>query len=225
MDIQDVSRVGEYVRRLQQQKKQLQDAKQRKGQRPQNRESKQVASYNFMLAYRSEEKPDQNPMITFQNSFVPPPYLPCTLPVAELEPIFIGDLRLETNHRSTYVMLRTITPAIRMTGILALVEDEREDVSLLQLYHQDGDDTRDPNSVIGLNTVVLLKEPFFRTSGSGQLALRVDHLSDLIFLKENDPRVPAKWRPRIVEIFSAESLKLKGNTAVGKQDWWQAIKE
>jgi hypothetical protein len=58
----------------------------------------------------------------------------------------------------------------------------------------------------------------------GEYGLRVDHLSDIIQLRSNDARIPLNWQPRIIEIEqSAESLKLKGNSAILNGRFWNSI--
>jgi hypothetical protein len=67
-------------------------------------------------------------------SFVPPPYLLCIAPLKKLKQMFIKDLQLETHHHGNYLLVRSITPLNRITAIIAIVVDEREDVVVLQLY-------------------------------------------------------------------------------------------
>jgi hypothetical protein len=135
----------------------------------------------------------------------------------------IEDLQLETHHRGTYLLLRSITPPNRMTGIIVIVEDERGDVVPLQLYQQDEENTRKATDIVNVGTVLLVKEPFLKVMASGEYGLRVDHLSDVISLHEYDSMIPKAWRTQTTQL-SAASLKAEGNTAVGKGDYWQAIK-
>lgn len=113
-----------------------------------------------------------------------------------------------------------------MTGIMALMEDEKGDVVLLQLYQQEDEDTRKAADIVNVGTIFLVKEPYFKVMGDGQYGLRVDHLSDVVHLKGSNTMIPKGWRPRLIEIVdTAESLKLKGNAAVGEQRYRDAITE
>jgi hypothetical protein len=111
-----------------------------------------------------------------------------------------------------------------MTAIMVLVEDDRADVIMLQLYQQEEEDIRDAGNIVNVGTILLVKEPYFKVMASGEYGLRVDHLSDVIHVNEDDPGIPETWRPRVLEVeCSAESLKIKGNAAMREGKYWQAI--
>ncbi|KAF1959181.1 hypothetical protein CC80DRAFT_467564 [Byssothecium circinans] len=225
MDVDNVT--DQYWDLLQNQKKTLEKAKKRQGQRPHDWKPREQTYFQFMGALLARQRlsgSDQKPML--HSSFIPPAYLPCTAPLAELQRIAIRDLQLETHHRGTYLLLRAITPPSRMTGVMVLVEDERADVIMLQLYQQEEEKVREAADVVNVNTILLVKEPYFKVMASGEYGLRVDHLSDVIYVGRDDPRIPKAWRSSLLTADrSAESLRLKGNSAVGKGNYWQAITE
>jgi len=160
------------------------------------------------------------------SSIIAPSYLPCIAPVNELRPVAIRDLQLEIHHRGTYLLLRSITPPTRMTAIMALFEDEMGDVVLLHLYQQEDEGARKAVDIVDVGTTLLVKEPYFKVTGDGEYGLRVDHLSDVVQLSECNFMIPDKWRPRVIEMVrTAESLKLKGNAAVGEHKYRDAITE
>jgi hypothetical protein len=159
-------------------------------------------------------------------SFVPPAYLPCITSVTKLQRIMIRDLRLETHHRGKYLLLGAITPPDRMTAIMAIVEDEQGKTSILSLYQQEDEDIRKAASIVNKDMVLLLKEPYYKILGDGEYGLRVDHLSDMIHIDNDDVRVPNAWQPRIIGLDqSAASLKDEGNAAMGEGRFWDAITE
>jgi hypothetical protein len=126
---------------------------------------------------------------------LPEPYLPCTVPLGELSPIALRELQLETHHRGRYVMLHAITEPKRFDGVMLVVEDEAGSVTLVDLYNQVGprvaralEDKQMPALV-----VFVVKEPFFHVTHRGDYAIRVDHPSDIVWLPENDKRLPAAW--------------------------------
>src|ERR1700728_1057010 len=100
----------------------LLEAKRRQGQRPRNRKSREEAYGNFTVALMLRGNKVQKRMV--HSSFIPPAYLPCTTPMTQLIRVTIKDLQLETHHRGTYLLLRSITPLSRMIAIMALMEDE-----------------------------------------------------------------------------------------------------
>lgn len=222
MDVYNVAE--QYTQMIDRQKQTLLEAKKRQGQRPRDRKSREEAYGSFMLALMLRRAKAEQHMI--HSSFIPPAYPPCVTPIAQLRRIMIKDFQLETHHRDTCLLLRSITPPSRMTAIMALMEDENGDVMMLQLYQQEDEDTRAAMDIIDVGTLLLIKEPYFKVMGDGEYGLRVDHLSDIIHLEKNDDRIPDAWQPRLIEIErSAESLKRKGNQAIQEGRYWDAIKE
>lgn len=206
------------------QRKTLQEANLRQGQRPHDRKTRDETCTNFMMFFTSGGITQLKGIVS--SAFITPPYLPCSTPITELKPVAIKDLQLETHHRGTYLLLRSITSPHRITAIMAVMEDENGDAVLLQLYQQDDESNRSATDIVNVDTVLLVKEPYFKVMGDGEYGIRVDHLSDIIRLKRNDPRMPTKWQPQLIEIqFSAESLKTKGNRSMGKKKYWAAVTE
>lgn len=221
MDVFNVT--SQYVELIDHQKKILQEAKKRQGQRPRDRKSREYTYRKFMSVLRPEGSSDQG---LIHSSFIPPAYPPCTSPLTELSIIAIKDLQLEIHHRGTYLLLRSITPPSRMTAIMAIMEDENEDVVMLQLYQQEDQSKRAASNVVNVGTILLVKEPYFKVMGDGEYGLRVDHLSDVIHIKKDVARIPRSWQTQIIpSIHSAESLKTKGNLFMEKKRYWEAITE
>ena len=128
--------------------------------------------------------------------------------MTELRHVAIKDLQLETHHRGTYLLLRSITPPRRMTAIMAVMEDKNSDVIMLQLYQQEDEGKRAAADIVNVGTILLVKEPYFKVMGDG------------------DARIPKAWQPRLIEIErSAESLKIKGNLSMMESRYWDAITE
>lgn len=156
-----------------------------------------------------------------RSSFLPPAYYPSVAASSELKKALIKDLTLETHHRGSYILVRAVTPTHRMTAIMAVVEDERGDVFVLQLYNQEKDLATDGRLVEG--TVMLIKEPYLKIMADGNCGLRVDHLSDIRFIPEYDPLVPSVWRDRPEDHASAMFWKTKGNGLFDKAAYYLAI--
>jgi len=227
MDVdEDVSQFQEVV---ESQKRVLEKAKTLQGQRPCDRKPRAELYLQFimtLMATKARGQRNNQFEIQMHSSFIPPAYLPCTTPYAQLTPTAIKDLRLETHHRGTYLLLRATTPPNRMTAIIVLVEDEHDDAILLQLYQQEEEDVRKATDIVDIGTILLIKEPFFKLMSSGDYGLRVDHLSDLVHVDKNDPILPKRWHKRIQEAEeSAEVSKSKGDYAMGKGEYWKAIQE
>lgn len=204
--------------------KTLQEAKKRQGQRPHDGKTREQTYTNFMMLFKSRGIAHLKGVVS--SSFISSSYLPCSTSTAELKPVAIKNLQLETHHRGTYLLLRSITLPYRMRAIMAVMEDENEDVILLHLYQQEDESDRSAADIINIGTVLLVKEPYFKVMGDGEYGIRVDHRSDVIHLKRDDARIPKVWQPRLIEIqLSAESLKTQGNRSMGEKKYWDAVKE
>ncbi|KFZ20117.1 hypothetical protein V502_03347 [Pseudogymnoascus sp. VKM F-4520 (FW-2644)] len=220
MDAHDVS--TQQWERLKKFKQTLEEAKKREGERPNDRKPPEYAYMRFMVAFGplGQEKPGH----FIYTSFIAPAYPPCTTPVADLKHITINELRLETHHRGTYILLRCITPPNRMTAIMVLAEDKNNEVVSLQMYQQENEETRPATDIANRGIVLLVKEPYYKTMSDGEYGLRVDHLSGIVRLRSDDVRIPLDWQPRLIEVDqSAEALKLKGNLAMKEGKFWDSI--
>lgn len=224
MDVHDD--MSPFLRLIENQKEVLRKAQKFAGQRPRGWVPRGFAYVLFMKRFvdmGAKRQRAQDRMM--HSSFIPPAYPPCTRPLTDLRCTRLRSLKLEVHHRGAFLVLRAITPPIRYTGVLVLVEDEHEDVAVLQLYHQEAETVRAASEVVDADTVLIVKEPYFKIMASGEYGLRVDHLSDIIYLNEHDPRVPKAWLPRIFEIEDcAETLKTKGNLAMRNNKHWDAIR-
>ena len=202
-------------------KQNLNKAKERQGQSVCDWKPKAEAYVNFLLSLMSKGLED-----TVQEVFLPPAYLPCIKPTADLELIAIKDLQLETHHRGKYILLRSLTAPRRKIAVTALMEDESGDSILLQLYQQAEENARKAVYTVNVGTILLVKDPYLMTRGDGEYVLRVDHVSDVIQVDEDDARIPKLWRSQRIEIgHSAETLRIKGNLAMSENRHWNAITE
>ena len=107
----------------------------------------------------------------------------------------IKDLVLETHHRGTYVCLRAVTPPYRVTGVMAITEDEEENTVTLELYNQGT--FRSVAEIMDEGSVLILKEPYLKASSDGNYGLRVDHPSDFSLILEDDEVFPSAWQKNL----------------------------
>ncbi len=202
MDLQDVSDVERHMQDLALRKDCLRAASRRKGQVPTDRLprreiiNQQMESVLLSRIGQIASGPHKTDMYT---SFLPPSYLPSIKPLKDLKQIFIKDMELETHHWGSYVLLRAVTPPRRIAGILTVVEDEKDEVVWIQIYQQEHEEVRPAREIISPKSIVVVKEPYFKVT-SDCYALRVDHVSDLIWLTEDDDRIPECWHPQIIEV-------------------------
>jgi len=227
MDTYDVSTSDQYLQLLVRQKGVLKAARARQGERPKDRRSRGELVSNFMIQHTIQQMKQfktRGDTTEIHSSFIPPPYPPSIAPFEELKQTFIKDLQLETHHRGNYLLVRSTTPPNRMTAIMAIVEDERGDAVMLQLYQQDDKNDRPATSVIKQNDVFLVKEPYFKVMADGEYGLRIDHLSDIVCIEAVDERLPKQWGPQVFDVSkTADDWKLEGNDAMGRHQYWLAI--
>lgn len=153
----------------------------------------------------------------------PLPYLPSVQPVHNLQTLMISQMTLETHHRGKKAVLRALTPPDRMTAVMAIVEDEEGTAVLLQLYNQPEEVEVNKEAILQKDSIYIIKEPFFKAATDGSYSLRVDHVSDIVYLLDDDERVPRKWRKRSLNAGDdSQKLRVQGNVAVQKGNWAEA---
>lgn len=189
MDTHDISQAPACLEMLHKQKRTLENAHHLKGQPPRHGKSRDMLMMEFMLHRMSINNRNPDLSTAIRSSFVPPAYPPCTNGFADLKKTMVNNLVLETHHRGAYLLLRTITPASRMTAVMALVEDEDGSVLLLQLLNQDKDLPADDSLSEG--TVLVVKEPYLKIMADGGYGIPVDHLSDIQFMARYHKAVPS----------------------------------
>jgi len=212
MDLQDVSEVGQYVQMLERQKQHLKMCASYKGTQPPYKKPRSTIINGFLSSLRARTENYDTMPHHMLSTFISDTYLPSAIPSKSLRRISIRDLRLETHHRGSYLLVRTVTPPSKMTGIMTVVEDEDHSVEFLQIYNLD--EEQDFRDIIPMNKICLIKEPYYKMTADGGFALRVDHVSDLLFPNCLDNRIPLKWRDLKVKDWTAEDWRNKGNTAV-----------
>jgi hypothetical protein len=208
-----------------QQREILQEANNRIGLRPDYRDPREAALVEFMVKLMLHNAADVDGTDLYVHSpSIMQPYPPSTTPISGLKPTSIQDLRIEVHHRGFYLLLRSLTPPNRKTAITSLMEDEKGDVVLIQLYQQEEEPNRPATSVVKPGTVLLVKEPYFRATADGEYRLRVDHVSDVVCLTKDHLLMPVEWQSRIVDMeTTADDCRLKGNTAMEESRFWDAI--
>jgi len=225
MNTDDVSDIGQYTQFLDAQKAILKAAMAREGQLPTDRKARGelIDKHQMMTMQTMMQRFGQKEM-QIHSSFLPPPYPPSTASLDELTAIYIKDLRLGIHHRGNYLLVRSVTAPNRMTAIMVVVEDEKRDALVVQLYQQPDENVRPASSIITNGDVFLIKEPFFKIMGDGEYGLRVDHVSDLVRIDARHKLCSKQWIPDLFNLRrTADDWKQEGNVAMGRERYWEAI--
>ncbi|KAK8067627.1 hypothetical protein PG996_006739 [Apiospora saccharicola] len=155
-------------------------------------------------------------------------YPPSIRPFNELHSTMIVDLKRGSHHRGKRLLLRIAEVAWGFDAIDAIVEDERGALIVLQFLHcPNGHQALDGGPIKQYQTFIL-KEPFLHTStasvGTGKPCIRVDHITDVVWLDSSDPLRPNKWEP--VATKSRETIEAPGFHAIylaNKNSDWVAL--
>ncbi|TQV94242.1 TPR domain-containing protein [Cordyceps javanica] len=222
MDTRDVSKQDSIAADLQNAVMMHEMAKLRNGQLVSDHPSPGtiVARVSAMRMSLNAPTAARNNILTTQ---LPPSYPPSDRFLDELQPIRITHMRLGEHHRGSKVTVRVLTPPSRINAIMVAVEDLGGTAVTLQLYHHPSAALFPSEEVIQAGNVLIIKEPFFKYAMDGSYSLRVDHLSDVVWLEASDSRVPDVWRKPLLRKDS-KTVRMQGNEAVEKRYWAKALR-
>ena len=153
-------------------------------------------------------------------------YLPCTTSLADLEPIKLSDLRMETHHRGRVLSLRRISPVVKLRSSSWTIVQEAgsDDADRLELSLHN---TRNGEDILDSASAFFIKEPYYTLNTNHESVIRVDHPSDMIITTYSDN--PSSWRNNTgnkdsasTASKSATQCKEEGNAALGKKAYWRA---
>jgi hypothetical protein len=110
MDVLDVSNHGGLVALLKQPLSAAEQASQRKGQIAQDHGIPGYLISDFMIKRMAFVLHSTHMAGILVTTKIPASYPPCIRSVRELKPVMISEMRLETHHRGTSILLRVLTP-------------------------------------------------------------------------------------------------------------------
>ncbi|CAG8958015.1 hypothetical protein HYFRA_00000358 [Hymenoscyphus fraxineus] len=202
----------------------IQKSSQRKGEQPKDHTPRAICLHQQSMAVLSSRMRQFGVGHELSMSVIGELYPPSIASFETLQKLMIKDLRIEVHHRGFYLLLRFIHTATRMTAVMNVVEDETEAVMLLSLYLQLPESIRPAESILKDKSVIILKEPYFKVATGGGYLIRVDQPTDIVWLADDDSRIPEKWRkPNVSNQQSADYWKKRGNELVGKDNFFEAI--
>ena len=126
------------------------------------------------------------------------------------------DLQAETHHRGCVLILRLIGHAVKISAFANAVEDEFGDVDRIAVYNSN--DALPASSVLPRQSIIAIKEPYYKVSADGECVVRVDHPSDLLHIESDNIMIPGIWRS-LAPTKSAIAYKIDGNAALKKKDY------
>lgn len=181
-----------------------------------------LASLGFGGA--AQPKKSDDTMMTYA---IGRPYPPSTASLADLAPMKVSELELESHHRGKKLAVRRISPVAELKASSWTVVEGRDD---------GGDD--EPAQVVVLETFLhkkrldkdfldsgsefVIKEPFYTLNNDNEAVIRINHPSDLVITAVSEK--PESWRDNfeLAEEDTAvtpEQCKEKGNAALSKKQY------
>ena len=211
----------DYIHYLNIQRDAARKAKLRKGERPSDLEPRVQIVDEYMMHSLSMKTAGLTLLTT---TIIGEPYHPSVAPFKSLQSIKIRQLQLETQNRGFYILLRMICPPSRMQAIMNIAEDEAGDAVIFSLYQQEPEVVRPAEDILRKNSVIIVKEPYFKVVGGGGYGIRIDHPTDVIWLADDDERIPQQWRSKVASnAKSAEQWKTEGNGLIELGKYPEAI--
>ncbi|KAF8747023.1 SET domain, partial [Rhizoctonia solani] len=123
------------------------------------------------------------------------------IPLESLSPISISSMYLNKVHQEHYLIVRVISPAVRLAAIQVAIEDEQGSVIDLAMYHcfeTSGLDRQGVIELVPLGQALIIRQPWLtRGLTGGNVTIRVSSPSDLIFLPPSHPLLsncPEAWK-------------------------------
>jgi tetratricopeptide (TPR) repeat protein len=107
-----------------------------------------------------------------------------------------------------------------MVAVATCVEDEYGDVEKIAIYNER--EAINPDDLLPVGTIMAVKEPFYKTAVNGDYTIRVDHLSDVVYLDPADERVPLAWQTSSSQKVLASEYKHAGNESYKKGQYFEA---
>ncbi|KAM3437746.1 hypothetical protein MY4824_003580 [Beauveria thailandica] len=170
------------------------------------------------LGFGAAPKKGDETMMTYA---VGAPYPPCTVDAADLEPMAVAELQLESHHRGKKLAVRRVSPVAELkTSSWAVVEGvgaEPDQVVVLETFlHKQ----RMGRELLDFGSEFIVKEPYYTLNGDNEAVVRVNHPSDLVVAAFSED--PESWRDNYkVEdpAVTPAQCKEKGNAALGKKQY------
>lgn len=211
---------------LERQKDLFKTASSRRGQRAQNRPTRAQLEAFFTPSYAAAMEADleaSKRLNKVRQTVVGYSYPPCTMTLTDLDPMTIDELRLEENHTGRVLFARTFGTPYRLQAAQSAISDTLGDVDRVAIYNFEPDLA--PTMVLPINSLIAIKQPYYKLTVDGSATIRVDHPSDLVLLSGHDERAPAALRSTPSRSYVAQgalSWKASGNQAFKNKQYHTA---
>lgn len=213
---------------LNRQKELFNTAASRKGQCAKNRPTRYELEVQFSSAQAAASaSAASSGLHEVRQTVVGYSYPPCTTPLADLNPITIDELRLEEHHVGRVLYARTFGSPMRIQAVQGAICDINGNVDRIAVYNFEIGLT--PDMVLPTDSVLAVKQPYYKVTIDGGVIIRVDHPSDLVLFSDHDPRAPSVlWLTSPLSSSQqqdAVSWKARGNQAFRNKEYRKSIEK
>ncbi|CAK7230001.1 hypothetical protein SBRCBS47491_007439 [Sporothrix bragantina] len=149
-------------------------------------------------------------------------YPASTRSIRDLDFMSLDELKVETHHYGQGLIVKAATPAYRGVGAVSVVVDAAGNADKLAIYNH-SDTSLLSNLPEGC--VVGIKEPYYKYNATpNDYMICVDHPSDVVLLRFDDPLIPEALRPATEEAKAAlrktpEEWRMAGDMAFLQRDF------
>ncbi|THV03035.1 SET domain-containing protein [Dendrothele bispora CBS 962.96] len=170
-------------------------------------------------------------------TFVGSPKNYSSTPLDKLSPVLISEMLLHKVHKGKFLLCRVVTPMVKMVGVHTVIEDSSGSVLEISIYNFPstglGFSCESANALFPVGTIVAIREPTLKLGNrGGQPLIRVDSISDIIFLDQTDPAysedrwsftLPASLSAQSSITCTVEDFKKTGNLHFLRGEWLPAV--
>lgn len=146
-------------------------------------------------------------------------YPPSTASIKTLDKVFVADMILDSQHRGFYTLVR-LDPNENISSGIGIGVDETGNVVGIRMILQNGHQVY--NEYLGDAKFLIIKEPLYMAlPGTSAGYISVYHISDVVVLSHNDPRLPQWWKLQVD--MTTDKWRVVGNQAVREKKFYSAI--
>lgn len=204
------SSIDIYAEIMEQQKQRLEQAHKRQGEKIiyGDHQSKllqeRIMFYNKMLDQQSV-----GDSLFVDSSIISPYYPPSSAPLDLLRQIHPQSLELEIHHHGSYLMLKNLIQPVKIAGVIISLMKDEIDTMVMTTHHNDDIER------FSMGGFYVIKEPYFTIMSDGSCCVRVDHVTDMVRIPDEDERVLRNPRWNATGVSSTPLMwKEEGNKAM-----------
>lgn len=181
----------------------------------------EVVSASLMADMSSETEPSKGRSDSMKAFIVGNQYLPCTIPLQDLQPMELSDLRMDVQHRGRVLTVKRIARVVELVtrSWTVVQEGSSGQTERLELFlHK----SRNGEDILESASTFMIKDPFYTLNDHGEATIRIDHPSDLVLSPHNEVITGLKPSSKVSKpapkVRTAKECKEDGNAALKQKE-------